>query len=303
MNFSDIINSILVLTVIMFIGFVISKLRIITNEGASIISNFIMKVTFPITIIISMQKEFSKELFKTSLILIGLSAVIYFVLIIAVLGWGKISKFNKNKTKIIQFLIIFGNVAFMGFPVASAIYGDMGIFYASCFNMLYNILMFTVGIIILNSDGGKFEVSKLLNPGAVASVIGFIFFITSFKLPYVIYRPLQWIGDMTIPLALLIVGYNLTKIKFRSLINEPLLWIYSIERLIVFPLIVLVILKAIGLNEHLLVIPVVLIATPAPLTAGVFAKTYGGDEEIANKGIVLTNFLAILTIPLIIYFM
>lgn len=303
MNFNDIINSILVLTVIMFIGFIISKLKIITNEGASIISNFIMKVTFPITIIISMQKEFSRELFKTSLILIGLSVVIYSVLIIGIVEWGKISKFDKNKTKIIQFLIVFGNVAFMGFPVASAIYGEMGIFYASCFNMIYNILMFTVGIIILNSDGGKFEVRKLINPGAIASIIGFIFFITSFKLPYIIYRPLQWIGDMTIPLALLIVGYNLTKIKFRSLINEPLLWIYTIERLIVFPLIVLVVLKAIGLNEHLLVIPVVLIGTPAPLTAGVFAKTYGGDEEIANKGIVLTNLLAILTIPLIIYFM
>lgn len=121
MNFTDIINSILVLTVIMFIGFVISKLKIITNEGASIISNFIMKVTFPITIIISMQKEFSRELFKTSLILIGLSVVIYSILIIGIIGWGKISRFDKNKTKIIQFLIVFGNVAFMGFHVASAI--------------------------------------------------------------------------------------------------------------------------------------------------------------------------------------
>ncbi|WML37383.1 hypothetical protein [Clostridium sp. OS1-26] len=46
--------------------------------------------------------------------------------------------------------------------------------------------------------------------------------------------------------------------------------------------------------------PVVIMATQAPLTAGVFAKTYGGDELLANKSIVLSNLLAIITVPLII---
>jgi predicted permease len=80
-----------------------------------------------------------------------------------------------------------------------------------------------------------------------------------------------------------------------------MIWLYVLERLIVFPLILLVILKLVGLTSYLLVIPVVLIATPAPLTAGVFAKTYGGDELLANKCIVLSNFLSIITLPIIIF--
>lgn len=301
MDFSQIINAILLLAVIIFIGFIITKFKVLSEQGASGISNLIMKVTFPFLILVSMQKSFSEELFKNSIGLIILSVAIYAVLIIIVTILGKYSSLPIDKLKILQFLIVFGNVSFMGFPVVSAIYEDVGIFYASCFNMIYNLLMFSYGIMILDRTSKKLNLKKLINPGLIATIIGFIFFLTSYKLPYIIYRPLEWIGDMTIPLALLIVGYNLAGIKIKEIIQEKIVWLYCLERLIVFPLILLFVLKLIGLNSYLLVIPVVIIATPSPLTAGVFAKTYGGDELLANKSIVLSNFLSIITVPLIIF--
>jgi predicted permease len=298
----QIINSILVLTVIIFIGFIIAKLNVLSEQGSSVISGLIMKITFPAIIIISMQKSFTQELFKNSMGLIGLSIVIYLGLIVAVTIFGKVSSLPINKRKMMQFLVVFGNVAFMGFPVASAIYEDVGIFYASCFNMFYNLLMFSYGIMILGDKNSKIDFKKFINPGLIATIIGFILFLTSFKLPYIIYRPIEWIGDMTIPLALLVVGNSLARIKLKDLINEPLVWIYVLERLIVVPCILLFILKIMGLSNYMLVIPVVIISTPAPLTAGVFASEYGGDILFANKCIVLSNFLAIITVPLIIYF-
>jgi predicted permease len=155
---------------------------------------------------------------------------------------------------------------------------------------------------ILGDKNSKIDFKKFINPGLIATIIGFILFLTSFKLPYIIYRPIEWIGDMTIPLALLVVGNSLARIKLKDLINEPLVWIYVLERLIVVPCILLFILKIMGLSNYMLVIPVVIISTPAPLTAGVFASEYGGDILFANKCIVLSNFLAIITVPLIIYF-
>ena len=298
---NEIINSILVLTVIIFIGFIVAKLNIISEDGASVVSNIIMKITFPAIILISMQKSFTQELFANSLGLIALSVIIYAVLIIGVTIYGKVSSLPTNKLKVMQFLIIFGNVAFMGFPVASASYKDVGIFYASCFNMCYNLLMFSYGIMLLDKNSSKLDLKKLVNPGLIATIIGFIFFLTSLKLPYIIFRPLEWIGEMTIPLALLVVGNRLARIKFKDLINEPVVWFYSLERLLIFPCILLAILKIIGFTQYMLVIPVVIMATPAPLTAGIFARTYGGDELLANKSIVLSNFLAIITVPLIIF--
>ncbi len=303
MNYSGIINSIIILAVIIFIGFVIAKLNVVTENGASVISNLVIKVTFPILILISMQKSFSRELFNNSIGLIALSVAIYAVLICLVTILGKVSSLHMDKLKILQFLIVFGNVSFTGFPVVSAIYEDVGIFYASCFNMFYNLLLFSYGIMLLDRKSSKLDLKKLFNPGLIATIIGFILFLTSIKLPYVIYRPLEWVGDMTIPLALLVVGNSLARIKFKDLLKEPIIWLYSIGRLIIFPCILLVILKKLGFNNYMLVIPVVLIATPAASTAGAFAKTYGGDELLANKCIVLSNFLSFITIPLILFFM
>jgi malate permease and related proteins len=301
MDYSQIISSILVLAAIIFIGLVISKLNILTEEGASAISGVIMKLTFPAIILISMQKSFTKELFENSIGLIALSVAIYIVLIIAATMLGRTSKLCEEKLKMMQFLTVFGNVSFMGFPLASAVYGDTGIFYASCFNMFYNLLMFSYGIMVLDKGGRGIDVKKLVNPGLVATVIGFAFFLASFKLPYIIYKPLEWVGDMTIPLALLTVGNSFARMHIRDLFNEPLIWIYSAQRLMIFPCILMVILKLAGFSSYLLVIPVIIMATPAPLTAGVFAKMYGGDELLANKSIVLSNFLAIITVPLVIF--
>jgi len=301
MDYSQIINSIIVLAVIVFIGFVISKLDILTEEGSSAISGVIMKLTFPAIIFISMQKSFTKELFENSMGLIAISAAIYTVLIFAATVMGRTSKLPGEKIKIMQFLTVFGNVSFMGFPVAEAVYGDTGIFYASCFNMFYNLLMFSYGIMVLDKGRRGIDMKKLVNPGLVATVIGFAFFITSFQLPYIVYRPLEWIGDMTIPLALLTVGNSIARMHVRDLFREPLIWVYSAQRLVVFPLLLMAALKLAGFSSYLLVIPVVIMATPAPLTAGVFAKMYGGDELLANKSIVLSNFLAMITVPIIIF--
>jgi malate permease and related proteins len=301
MDYSQIINSILVMGVLIFAGLVISKLNILTEEGAASINGIIMKLVYPAAILMSMQRSFSSELFKNSMGLIALSAGIYAVLIIIVTFAGKASRLPADKLKIMQFMMVFGNVASMGFPLADAVYGDTGVFYASCFNLLYNLLVFSYGVMLLDKGGKGVDLLKLINPGLVATVIGLAFFMTSFKLPHLLCRPMELLGDMLVPLSLLTVGNSLSKMKFGDLLKEPLVWKYSVQRLVVLPCTIMLVLKLIGLNNYLLVIPVIIMATPAPLAGGVFARTYGGDELLANKSIVLSNFLAIITVPAIVF--
>lgn len=301
MDYTQIITSIVVMGVTIFAGLVISKLNILTEEGAVAINGIIMKLVYPSAILISMQRSFSSELFKNSMGLISLSAVIYAVLIIIVTFAGKASRLPADKLKIMQFMMVFGNVASMGFPLADAVYGDTGIFYASCFNLLYNLLVFSYGVMLLGKGGKEVDLRKLINPGLVATVIGLAFFMTSVRLPYLACRPMEWLGDMLVPLSLLTVGNSLSRMKFFDLFREPLVWKYSVQRLVVLPCTLMLVLKLMGLSSYLLVIPVIIMATPVPLAGGVFAKMYGGDELLANKSIVLSNFLAIITVPAIVF--
>ena len=58
----------------------------------------------------------------------------------------------------------------------------------------------------------RLTLKKLLyNPSLIATLVGILMFACQFELPYVIARPIEWIGDMTIPISLLIVGSCLAK--------------------------------------------------------------------------------------------
>ncbi len=143
--------------------------------------------------------------------------------------------------------------------------------------------------------------ARLLNPGLLATMIGFVLFISKVSLPYVIIRPMQMIGDTTIPLALLATGISLAQIPLKDLTRPIDIWVTSFIRLIVLPAVILLILLPFHFNQYLIAIPAILIGTPTALTAGVFALNYGCDDQLASKGVVLSNFLAIITMPLVVW--
>jgi predicted permease len=214
--------------------------------------------------------------------------------------WSRISRIEPQKLGLYQFLILLGNTAFMGYPVIQAIYGDTGVFYASMFNIWHNVIMFSYALSLLQR-GKKIQWGKLLrNNGMIATLLGFVLFLCPFTLPYVLHRPMEWVGDMTIPLCLLIVGGRMSASSPRELLKPRAIWLTSLVRLVLFPLILMPVLMLLGLPEILIVIPVIVFSTPVALTAGALAQEYGGDEEIASRAVVLSNILSIVTMTLVV---
>ena len=63
------------------------------------------------------------------------------------------------------FMTIFTNVGFMGFPVIESIIGSEALFYTAIFNMIFNIMLFTVGVKAINypdKSGHKTDIMKIL---------------------------------------------------------------------------------------------------------------------------------------------
>jgi len=260
-----------------------------------------MNISFPMLIIVSMNRKYSHDLLYNCLALIGISVVIYSILLLLAEVWGKKTKKPHEQSGVLKWIVIFGNCSFMGFPIINAIYGNIGVFYAAVFNIFYIFLMFSYGIVILQKGALGSVMKGLLNPGLIATVIGFTLFIFKISLPSVILRPMQMIGDTTIPLALIITGISLAQIPLRELIRPIDIWITAFIRLIALPVATLLILLPFHFNQYLITIPTILIGTPTALTAGVFALNYGCDDQLASKGVVLSNFLAILSMPALVW--
>ncbi|MTI46850.1 AEC family transporter [Sporosalibacterium faouarense] len=302
MEFTVVLQQVTVLFILIVIGFALKKFKIITDELGKGLTGLIIYVTLPALLITAMNYEFSKEILDNSLKILLYGSFMYIFMILVSVIFMKLFHAENPQKGVYQFLVIFPNVGFMGYPILLSVFGEIAVFYGAISNLLFNILLWTLGIIFISQEKDKkINFKMLINPGIISVLIGFSLFIFSIELPYVIYRPLELIGDTTTPLAMMLVGSLLGDAKFKEMLGNARLFIISIIRLILIPLSLIFIFKFMNIPEMISSILIILSSMPAAANAAIFARKYDSDYRLASQGIFLTTLLSIGTIPLIIY--
>lgn len=292
---------IVVLFIIMGCGLVLGKRNLIDERMSNKMSTLVLSFTFPLLIISSMDREFDRSMFRNSVILVAFSAIICLVLLLIIELEVRLRKNPPDTMSVRHFTTMFGNASFMGIPVLSALYGADGVFYAAVMNVVFNFFMFSYGIFILCRSQHPNLRKIFLNPGFLGTVIGLVLFLTPLSLPYVLSRPISWCGEMTIPLALLVAGSIVSRNKLREIVRPASVWYISLIRIALFPAVMIPVLLVLKVEPYLISMLVIVFATPAPLTAGAFANTYGGNAFFASKVVVLSNLLSLITMPILIF--
>ncbi len=301
-------EQLLLLFAIIFIGFLTKKFNVIDQVGQENISNLIIYISLPALIITSMDYEFSLErlrLIKNTFLI----AVIIYLLMILISYLGiKFLKFKQSADKnIYQFMIIFANTAFMGYPVIEVVFGEQGVFLAAIYNLALNIMLWTIGIFIIDSkkETEKFSLNykKLFNPGIVSVILGLLLFAFPIELPLLVSNILGLLGGLTTPLALLVIGASLVGVNIVSVFTNLKLWGIVFLRQIIFPLLVLVILTQLEINYLVVGVNVVLTGMPIAAITAIFAQKYKKNFVLASEGVFLSTLLSFLTIPLLILFL
>lgn len=300
-----------ILFILILIGFIIKKLNIISDSFVKELSGFIVNVTLPMMIISSMNYDFSTEMLMNSLLILFAGAISYIVVIIISNIFTHIFKANEPQKGVYKFLILLSNTGFMGFPILNAMYGSVGIFYGSIFNILFNIVLWTIGVHLVSNtqrqDKGEFKnnigivFKKLINPGIVSIIIGFVLFLSPIKLPILIYSPIKLIGDSTTPLAMMVVGALLADVSIGGMFKNYKLYAVSAVRLVIIPIVLVLIFPLLKLPDIVAGVVVLVNSMPAAANVAIFAKKYNSDYELASQGVFITTLLNLFTVPLIIY--
>lgn len=303
MNYSYIINQIIVLFIVLFLGFIIRKFNVIDDHGSKKIASLVVKLTGPMLIIDSMLQRPDLSIKQISDILL-IAICVYIFLFIMTIIIPRLLKAPKDSVGIYKFMIMFSNVGFMGFPVVSSIFGKEAVFYAAIFNLPFYVLVYTLGIYFVSMNNEKeveFELNKLINPGIVAVFIGMFFFITAIKLPYVITESISMVGGLTTPLSMIGIGTSFANVRPKNIYSNLRLYIYSILKLLLFPTLVFIILNYIGYEGMMLGVPVLITGMPVAANAVMLSKEYGGNDILASEGVFISTLLSIVTIPLLTY--
>lgn len=202
---------------------------------------------------------------------------------------------------------VFSNNVLLGVPLAKLTLGETAmpaVALVLVFNALVLWTLVTVSVEwarhgSLSLAGlGKTTRSVLTNPIVAGILSGAAFGFTGWRLPGVIDEPLRLIGQAAAPLALVVVGMGLAQVGVRAGWREGTA--ISLLKLVVQPLVVWLLARALGLSIVETQAVVLLAALAVGVNVYLMAQQFGTMEAAVATSMVLTTALAALTVPVVL---
>jgi predicted permease len=310
METSIIISQIFILAIVVLIGVIAAKLKVLTIDSKDMLSKVIFNISLPLMLFTNFLKlDATPRLVANSFIVLSVSGFVIFFMLLA--GWTATKMFNikGREAAVFKAHSMFGNTIFLGFPLITALYGVEGLLYASMYQLVSTIIMWTAGVVILTRGDGrswKKSISRVLNPNTIATLLGLLFFIFSIKPPSLIVKPLSELGSANTWLSMLYIGAMLVLADVGGLLGRKSLYIISINRLIIVPAILITVFAAFsaisGLSHEKIVSSVIILEASMPCMASVviMAKELGADDHLAVGNVFVSTIISILTLPMVL---
>ncbi|WP_052959086.1 AEC family transporter [Methanoculleus sediminis] len=300
MDFLIVADQIFILVLLIAAGYVAVSAKIVDPRATRGLSGLLINITIPALIVASMQVPFTPERLvgaETLILATGALYVFSFALAWAV---SKAMRVPAAEEGVLQFAIVFGNVGFMGFPVALTLFGEDSLFYVAIFNLFFNVLVFSVGIAMLTEGRGKgFDPRLLANPGIAASVVGLALFLGSVEIPSPFIDSIDLLGGVTTPLAMIIVGAMLATFPTREMVGNWRIWVASAVLLLAVPAAYCCLFAPIFADPYINGIMITMAAMPAAANTVIFAEQYGADSRLASQIVFVSTIGSLITIPLV----
>ena len=299
-----IVTQMIILFILVVVGYIISKKKMMDADFDRKLSVFVINVACPCLILSSVMGDtLPDKHFIIPLLIVGFAT--YVILIGAGFLLPHYLPIKATDRGIYSFMLAFGNVGFIGYPIVASIFGANAVFYASILNFPSTLLIFVFGTLFISGDQGKmkFKWDTLYCPAMIASYLSILIVATGWIPPKVISTPLTLLGNMTVPSALLIIGSSIAQIPIRRMLGTSNIYITAILRLIAIPLFILYLSRLYHVEPTIANINVILAAMPVASYGTLFCIQYEKGETIMAQGTFITTLLSVLTIPLLTLFL
>ncbi len=323
----SIVKNVAILFIMMIPGIIMKKCKLSGENFGKGLSNLILYIAQPVLIFTAYLRPFDKNILINFVYVVIFSAIAHVI-------FALVANFTYKKApdmvgRMLNFATTFSNAAFMGMPLIAAVLGDEALLYASAYNIVFNLFLWSVGVRIctkdrdLDGDGDSDECDEkiakkqqssyikkaLLHPATLASVLGLIvFFIMpeSAVIPSVVSDSLTMIKNLVAPLSMFVIGLRLAEIDFRGFFSDKYLYVFFALRHFVLPLLIVALIRLLAffglqLHEYVVMVTVIMVSTPAASSATMFAEKFDCDAAYASKVVTFSTLLSVLTMPAVIY--
>lgn len=295
-------NQIIQLFIMIFMGFIIVKAKLLKAEDSKILSVIVLYLIIPCVIINAFQVDYTPQTVKGLLIALAGSVMTQVILLIVVSILGIV--FHLNEVEVAS--IYYSNSGNLIVPIVTFILGKEWVLYGCVFMSVQLVFIWTHCKKIISRESTYDWRKIVLNINMISIAIGIVLFLTRIHLPAIINNTLSAVGSMIGPASMIVTGMLFAGMDFKQIFANKRVYFVSFFRLIIVPVIALFLIKCSQLStfssngNKLMLIVFLAIITPSASTVTQMCQVYENDSQYASAINVVTTLLAIVTMPLMV---
>lgn len=298
MDIQALFEKMVVLFTILFAGFFCGKAGIMDVESNKSLSRLVANLTNPMLVLASVMTDerllSPAEVLQVTL----LAAGCYAFLIASSLLLPRLLHLNARERGPYRFFFIFSNIGFMGYPLVRAMFGEGAMFHLTIFVLFFQLVCWSYGAQTISGEG-RFRLSWriLKTPCVLSALLAYAIYLSGVHIPRIVADVVKTTGEITSPLAMLILGCALSQCSLRDVFGRPKLYLLALIKLIVVPLAAFFVLRTFIKDPLLLSLTTVVLAMPAATNATILTYQNHGDDRLAASGVFLTTLLSVASVP------
>ena len=291
------------LFLIIFLGFVLVRLKLLKTEDSKVLSTIALYVINPCVIINSFQIEYSENIRNGLILSFAVALVVHVVYIVGVRIAGRAFQLDSVE----KASIIYTNAGNLIIPIVLALFGKEWLVYTSGYIVVQTIFMWSHGRMMICEEKHVNIRKILMNINMLASFIGIFMFVFQIHFPDMILDTMESLTNMIGPMCMLVAGMIIAGMDLKKTFGFRRIYLVTFLKMIVFPLIALAMVKFSHIQRLVengdTVMLISLLACISPTAASITQMTqiYNKNSEYASAIYFLTTLVCIATMPVIVW--
>ena len=297
-DFLTVGGQVLTLFLLIAAGVLSAKTHLLDDKTAKAMANLLLYIVTPAVIIKSCIRPFDIDVLRGFLTVVAVAAVNHLVLMaVARLCFRNPAE---GRRQVLRCATVFSNAGYMALPLQQAILGDDGVFYCAAYIIVFNIFLWTYGLMEMSGQRRLSLKQILLNPGIIGVAVGLVLFVFSIPVPAILQDGIGHLAALNTPVPMIIIGFYLAQSNLSAALRDKAGWGCIALRLVGMPLLAVAALLLCGVRGDMLTACTICIATPVATACTMFAARHERDTVLSVNLVSLSTLLSVVTIPAIV---
>jgi len=217
--------------------------------------------------------------------------------------FGRLLKFERPALIAILITTMFANTGNYGLPLVSFAFGEDALPFAAVYFVTTTVLFYTLGVLIASLGHMNFKEAALglfKVPTMYGVLLAILINTWEISIPVPLTRAIDLAAGGTIPLMLVLLGLQLTKVEFSN--NWRPLQLSVVLRLFIAPVGALIYAALFGLQDLTRQASITQASMPSMVSATVLATEYHLDAKLVTAAVFISTLLSPFTLtPLLVF--